>query len=323
MGYTDFDTTYHFDETGAQVGPDHYFYSATKGDRANRPLPSLYSAPQLIDVLAHKVIIFYNDDAAGGPNETPFGFMRFLFSGLDMGASAWILSRNLGDAALSDERGTEKSKSINFMMRFGISMVVCEGWLNGLFFSQPPYFNEEFIGAYSNIEGYPHLTVDYGPGSRLDRIYSTFFIDPTHIMEALPEIGVGTRTQFSAPLYLYLSKDGDLSFFHGKVNGVLQQLGDMRTACFMFTPLAMEQPAMLEVFNTVIPWLSEKFDGSEKVSLKNVPAYETSFSSISERRARLDRFLEYMSEEASPEEKAFYGMGDLKPFVVTPVEVDK
>jgi hypothetical protein len=201
-------------------------------------------------------------------------------------------------------------------LRFGISMVVCEGWLEGIFYNTPPVFNEEFIGAYSNIEGFPHLMADIGLGSLLDTRYPRMFIDTTHVMNGLNEVGVGTRTTFSAPLYLYLSKDGDLSFFHGKVCGVIQQLGDMRTSCFMFTPLCLDPAAMTQVFEIIMPWLSAKFEETGKAVVLDVPRYESAFASIEERRSRIQDFLDYVQYQATDEEKRIYGMQDLKPFVV-------
>jgi hypothetical protein len=321
-GYLDFDTTYHLTPL---TGPEHYFYEATKKNAQNDSLPfrTLYlNIPKLINVLAHQVIIFYNDDAEPGPKEGTFGLMKHVFDGLDMGASAWMLSRNLGDAALRTPRGVELPKSLNFSTRFGISMVVCEGWLDGIFENpMNPTFNEEFIGAYSNIAGFPHLMVDLGEGSLLDMRYPRLlYVDPTHVMTGLPEIGVGTRTSTAAPVYLYLSKYGDESFFHGKVMSVMQQLGDMRTACFMFTPLAIDPEPMQEMFNFMLPWLAAKFETSQKPLVSGVPAYQSSWASIPERRARLQRFLDYVAYEATDEEKTAWGMQDQKPFVVKPAD---
>ena len=324
-GYEDFDTIWYRDIRR----PKDYFYSAQKagiGDTSyiptdtGRPSPI---RPELIDVLGHRVMVFYNDDAEIGPKEGEFGLLRVTYQGLDMGASAWMLARNLGNAGMQTRPGAEMGMSLTFSLRFGISMVVAEGWLYRVFMESPgnPRFNEQYIGAYSNIQGFPNLMVDYGEGSRLDTLYPRMFLNPLHVMSGLPEIGVGTRTAFATPAYLYLSKDGDLSFFHGKVNGVIQQLGDMRTACFMFTPLSIEPEPMQQVFNTVLPWLSEKFEQSPSPSLKSVTGYESGFSSIEERRSRIRQFLEYATHYATPEEKEAWGVGDLPPFEVTPTDV--
>jgi len=317
VGYTDFDTNYNEDRNPPR--PDHYFYSAPKQNAG--PGSSLRDgSPTLLDVLAHKVIVYYHDDVDLGPKEGEFGLMKYVFDGVDMGASAWMMARNMGGASTQTDPRTEFGKSLEFSLHFGISLVVAEGWLGTLFDQENPgVFNEENIGSYSNIpETFPHLYVDYGVGSLLDIRYPKMFVDTTHVMTGSPEIGVGTRTAYSAPAYLYLSKNGDRSYFHGKVNGVLQQLGDMRTACFMFTPLAMEQEPMQDVFNEIMPWLAAKFDGEQAGSKLQVPSYKTSFSSIEERRARIDRLLKYLSEDATQEERDFYGVDEPEPPIVVP-----
>lgn len=319
MGYDDFDTIYQKDPL---TGAKNYFYSATRmGNGHPTPKPDELATPKLINVLSHKVIIYYNDDIGSGPHEgpEPFGYLGLVFQGLDMGASGWLMSRNTGGAGTFTPRGQEFGKSANFAYRFGIQSVVCEGFQNGLFEDiVHPVFTEEFIGAYSNIDGFPNIMVNLGRDSLLDTRYPRWMQDTAHVMTGQPETGVGTRTQYAAALYLYLSKDGDLSMFHGKVMSVIQQLGDMRTACFMFTPLAMDPTAMGEVFQIVMPWLSAKFDESAKSSVVDIPNYNTAFSSIPERRARIAEFLRYMSEDATPEERAAYGMELPPPFKVTP-----
>ncbi len=322
-GYTDFDTVFYWDSFPPK--PKDYFYSAKKAsisDTTTLPGPDS-TKPELIDVLAHRVMIYYNDDSESGPKEGQFGLMYLVYKGLDMGGSAWMLSRNVGNVSMNEPRLTELEMELTFMLRFGISMVVAEGWLHGVFLEiqGTPVFNEEFIGAYSNIEGFPHLMVDYGLGSRLDTLYPRIFLDPDHVMEGMNEIGVGTRTAYATPAYLYLSKDGDNSFFHGKVNGVIQQLGDMRTSCFMFTPICLDPEPMQDVFDVMLPWLSEKFEQSPSVSMKSIPGYESGFSSLEERRARLKQFLEYATNYATPEELKVWGMGAPQPFVVTPTDV--
>jgi hypothetical protein len=231
------------------------------------------------------------------------------------------MSRNLGDVRQDASRGEFVEKSINFQNRFGIAVVQVEAWLSGaLNFLSGQTFNEEFIGAYPNIEGYPYLAVDYGPGSLLEIRYPRMFPLFDHEFVGLPGIGVGERTLLAAPLYLYISRDGDKSIFHGKVNSVLLQNGDMRTACFMFTPLAIDPDPMQQVFNTILPWLSEKFEnpsstgGAPKLQ---VPANSTSFMSVSERRDRINEFLQYLDENADlPEVQRI--QEPIKPYELSP-----
>jgi len=317
LGYDDFDTLYVRD-----VGPDHFFFTATRKNTQGSIFPIDISkrAPELIDVLSHRVIIFHNDDVLSGPDESRFGYMTLVYRGLDMGASGWVMSRNLGNVGFFTPRGEEINMSLAFALRFGIRSIVCEGWKAGVTTPAPapPVFTEEFIGAYPNIQGFPQIAVDYGPGSLIDTRYPRWRLEPDHVMQGQPETGIGTRTQFAAPLYLYLSRYGDKSMFHGKVLSVMQQLGDMRTACFMFTPMAMDPAPMQEVFEIVMPWLSAKFEEGAKASTIDIPSYKTGFSDITERRARIDQFLRYMSEEATPEERAAYGMELPPPFEVAP-----
>lgn len=322
-GYTDFDTTYSTTE------PMHYFYSASKKNTDNEDLPTdvdpvdsiRYSYPKLLDVLSHRVIIHINDDSETGPKEGEFGLLDVIMDGINMGASGFMMARKMGgNGQWNDPPRSEWFKSPDFAFYFGIQMAVIEGWLLGLFNDiQNPIFNEEFVGGYPNIEGFPELLVDWGEGSLLDIRYPRIRVDTSHSMQGLPEIGVGTRTQFAAPLYLYLSRRGDESFFHGKVNAVIQQIGDMRSACFMFTPLSLEPDSIQQVFNILLPWLSEKFEtGKSGGSSLNVPVYNPSFASIPERRARLKRRIEYLSNEATPEERAMYGIEKLPPVQVNP-----
>jgi hypothetical protein len=319
INYGNFDTLFIKDSVNV-AGAIDYFYSASKlGQSHTGPAPADSAKPRLIDVLSHKVIIYFNDDVETGTNESQFGYLGRVYDGLDMGASGWVMTRDMGNANVNIEAGTVIPMSIDFQMRFGFSEVVCEGWFHDAFILKS--FNEQYVGAYSNVSGFPNIDVDYGLGSRLDSLYPRYFIDPTHVMEGQPEVGIGTRTTFTVPLYLYLSKDGDQSFFHGKVNAVLQQLGTMRTATFMFTPLAMDPEPMNQTFGTIMSFLISKFDDAGKSSTIDVPAYNTAFSSLAERRARIDQLLKYMSEEATPEEQADYGLQPLPPFEVTPTDI--
>jgi hypothetical protein len=296
----------------------HFFFTTSKKNTAENPVDT--ALPTLVDILSHRVIIYFNDDAEGGPNENPaFGLLDDVFFGLDMGASGWAFARNLGDARITTTPGTRMGKSLLFQLHFGIQEVVVEGWLRDVFADlRNPRFNEQFIGAYANLPGYPHIMVDYGLGSLLDlNRYPRMFMDTLHVLNGLPEVGVGKRTAFAAPLYLYLSKDGDRSFYHGKVCAVAQQIGDMRSACFMFTPLAMDPVPMQQVFQTMLTWLSAKFQGSPGATLKGVEAYETIYADVTQRRARITEFLDYLSENADRKEVARYGIS-IKPYEVTP-----
>jgi hypothetical protein len=251
-----------------------------------------------MNIFSHRIQLLYNDDIVSKLNEANgFGYLWWIYRAMEMGGSAMIMARDLGNAGQFTER--------TFANRFGITEVRMEGWFAGVApFLTPPYsggtFNEEFIAAYPNIAGYPRIDVDLGPEGRLMTDYLTPLGDPTHILVGLPEVGVGTRTQFAAPLYLYVSKDGDESIFNGKVMGVAQQLNDVRSACFMFTPIAMKQDSMQVLFNTMIEWLEAKFVGTQP-ALKSVPSYSTPSFSVAERRRQFEAAISYMQEHAEPE----------------------
>lgn len=262
-----------------------------------------------MDIFSHRVLVLYNDDVTGELNESrDFGFMWWVFQGMDMGGSGLIMARNLGAAGGSTHRNDIFFKSAEFAAKFGISQVNMEGWYGDAsrsLFDSIHIYNEEFIAAYPNVAGYPYVQVDYGPGSRLDSLYFRF--PPvgqlaTHVCTGLPEVGVGKRTPFAAPLYLYQSKDGNLSIFNGKVVGVAQQIGDVRSACFMFSPVPMKQDSMQALFKMVLDWLEAKFeDGGAALKIAGIPSYSSASASVAERRARLKASAEYMQEYADPE----------------------
>jgi len=290
------------------------------------------SSVSFMDIFSHRIQLLYNDDVVGTLNESrDFGYLWWVYQAMDMGGSAMIMARDLGNASQNTPRNSVFEMSQNFANMFGISDVNMEGWFHDLWYSagdprvDPRTKNEEFIGAYSNMEGFPNLELDYGPGSRLDTLYFKLVLvtmnDPDYVFRGLPEIGVGTRTQYAAPMYLYMSKDGDQSVFNGKVLGVRQQLGDVRSACFMFTPLAMKQDSMQFVINQMIEWLEAKFLGGQ-AALKSIPTFNPAWSSVAERRARLDASAKYLQDHADPEYLKEIGL-TLPPFKVNttaPVE---
>jgi hypothetical protein len=208
------------------------------------------------------------------------------------------------------------SKSEGFRRYFGVSEVYCESWVSELF-SDPlnPLFNEQFIGAHSLVGEYPHLSVDYGSQSLLDTRYPRFVLDTSHIMQGLPEVGVCTRTPSALSIYLYISRHGDDSFFQGRPCAVAQQVNDMRTACFLFTPLAMDADPMQRVFTRMLGWLGEKFDA--KSSINAGVGDSPSSAELAQCRNRIDQFLNYLSNSATDEERERYGVA-LKPFQIEP-----
>jgi len=316
-GYTDFDT--------ARVAKSDFFYSTAIKNRQDAMVVPLRTG--LLDILSHKVLIYYTDAARMGPNEGTTGMLRQIFFGLDMGASSAIFSRNITNTDVNIDRYDLINMSANFRNFYGISSVNIEGWnFFVLSTSYPrrdsayiryPVFTEEFIGAKSNSTFYPDIDVDLGVGSLFDVRYPTWVFDTLHVFDGLPEVGVCTKTLFAAPIYLYLSRLGDASIFNGKVCAVRQQLGDMRTACFLFTPLAMDSIPMQEMFTTTLDWLIEKFQTESGTAMyKESTLPRSAFGDIEERRERLRQALEYLSVYATQEELDAWGIEELKPFVV-------
>jgi hypothetical protein len=291
-GYFDFDST----------GGADYFFTANKKNTMGHPVEP--KIPTWVDVFSHKLILFYNDDAEIGPNEGTFGQMGKVFFGLDMGIPAWIMSRNLGDALMDTPPGTVLAKSSEFRNYFGIESVKNEGWLHDIFEDlYNPIFNEQFIGASSIRAEYQHINIDI---NLLDSRYPRFLVDTSHTMDGLPEVGVGTITPEATPLYHYLSKHTGSSPFADSICAVRLEKEGMRSACWMFTPLAMEQSAMQEAFNTTLQWLS-------------TPPAPISPHEIRNRRERIQRYLDNISHYASPEELESCGIS-IRPSVLIPRE---
>lgn len=333
-GVDDFDTT-------NQLGTD-FFNSSGFKNRYNDTLTVRKAG--LLDILSHQVLIYYTDAADAGPNETPLGQMFNVFYGLDMGANSVIFSRNIANVkSTNDERFERVVMSGNFRNYFGINSVNVEAWSWGVYNItniRNPIFNEEFVGAYANLAGYPNIDLNWGLDtlatrdtiingtptvvvtdsvqSLLDQRYGRWVLKRSHVMEGLPEVGVCEKTLMAAPVYLYLSRNGDASVFNGKVCAIRQQDGDMRSAAFLFTPIAMDSIPMQECFNVTYNWLAEKFQ-TGGTALKPSTSYGTAFSDITERQDRIQRYLDYISEYATPEERQDLGI-EIKPFVVQPVE---
>lgn len=312
-GFMEFDTTF---DGGKDFFNRSYFNSPTPGDNVGTKMPDL------VDLLSHKIIIYNTDFASGGPNEGVSGALNGnggygIYFALDMGANSMAFMRNI--AGLDNGDGEEfglHPMSPDLTQHYGIIDINAEGWLYHVMIDlMHPVFNEQFIGVYSNHSDYPNIDVMYGEGSLLDTRYLRWVLKPTYVLTGLPEVGVCQKTQYAAPLYLYLSKDGDLSRFHGKVCAVRLQEGEMRTAAFLFTPLAMDIEPMQEAFNTTIEWLYEKFETGASAESMKPTGPQSSFGDIAERRERINQFLNYLDNFATPEERETYDV-NIKPVVV-------
>ncbi|MFH1699896.1 MAG: hypothetical protein ABIE07_04840 [Candidatus Zixiibacteriota bacterium] len=312
-GFTSFDTL--------QSGKDFFNRSAYGGPTLNY---IGVKKPNLVDLLSHKIIVYNADYASGGLDESGAGALNGnggfgIYFALDMGASGVVFARNIGNVPEGEsEPYARYEMSLNFRQRFGIIATNIEPWLYYVVsrdYIMNPLFTEEFIGVYSNHGDYPSIDLSYGEGSLQDKRYLRWLFSPNYILDGSPEIGVCEKTQYAAPLYLYLSKYGDESRFHGKVCAVRQQIGDMRTAAFLFTPLAMDPEPMQETFSTTMDWLYEKFAADESATSQSSSGPQSSYSDIAERRERINQFLYYLDNFATPEEREMYGV-NIRPVVV-------
>ena len=315
-GYTNFDPAQDF------------YWIATRTSRYNTLSTSIVPhRVTLIDVLSHKVLLYFTDTQITGLKEPPpdDAMAGRVYFGLDQGATACVFSRNITGRAgtvLAADRGVPINMSTNFARYFGIASVCPEaysywvlnvpgGWILN------PWYREEFIGAYSANAEYPNIDVMYGDStSQLDRRYGQWTVlPPYHSMQGLPEVGYCNKLQYATALYLYFSKLEDQSIFHGKVCAVRSAANDTRTACFLFTPLAMDPGPMQGAFTTTIDWLMEKFPSGSSASSTTESSYNATYGNLTERKQRSQEYLDYISEFASPEEKEELGI-NLKPFVV-------
>jgi hypothetical protein len=265
-GYTDFDTT---------SGTD-YFFTATRKDVQGTRIQAQW--PTLIDVLSHKLIIFFNDDSDGLMSEYPwFGLLPWIYFGMDAGIPTWVLARDLAEATTNIPAGKVVQKSYRFEKYFGIQTITAEGWIRSVI-DDPfnPVFNEEFIGAAALVGDLPGIDVDF---SLLESRYPRFFLDTSHIMQGLPEVGVATPGEYAVPLHQYVSRHGTASAYQDGTCAVRQNRDGVRSACWLFTPIAMEIEPMQQAFTATLEWLTQ-------------PDKAASSDGLRERRERIVQFLE-------------------------------
>lgn len=288
--------------------------------------PSEVNKLKVIDALTYKTLIYHSDDEVAGIRENKDDQLLQIYLGLDQGATAWLMARNItGEQQAFVIPGETRTMTSNFQNYFGVNSVSIEAFnyytLNTSdgYFANPLWI-EEFIGAYPENTDYPQLYVDYTDTtigettSRLDSLYLFIWMvtGTEHKMQGYPMVGIANKSQIASPVYLYYSRFGDQSQFHGKVCGVRAQPDGTRTSCYLFPPLAMEPESMQEAFDITIDWLMEKFSS---VSAAKPGIGLSDNQNLEERRRRTQEYLEYISEFTSPEEKKALGI-DLKPFVV-------
>ncbi len=311
-GYTDFDVN---TDMYWRAGQTDYFAGTT----------TLGREFQILDALSHKVLIYHTDFQVGGVDVTPSTKMQRVYLGMDQGATSWVISRNIAGVDRDPVvAGDLWPMPIEFQLYYGIVAVGVEAfnyWTFAPDHIHNPVFLEEFIGAYPVSTTFPQIDLLYSdsaagrPTSRLDSMYVLWeeFIGTSHEMHGLPMVGVCNKTPIASPVYLYYSRFGESSVFHGKVCGVRASANDTRTACFLFTPLAMDPEPMQETFTITLDWLMEKFSSASGAAKPGVGTTANS-TSLYERKQRTQEYLDYLNEFATPEELEQLGVA-IKPFV--------
>ncbi|MEZ5358316.1 MAG: hypothetical protein R3F48_05750 [Candidatus Zixiibacteriota bacterium] len=314
-GYTSFDTM------------QDLFY--TTGQKSYFVENSIAGAPfTVIDALSHKVLILHKDMLMNGISFEPNATVYTVFLGLAQGATSWVFSRNItsqNQAAIIP--GTIQNMNATFTSFFGVNQVGVEAFNHYTlstaapdFWIRNPIFLEEFIGAYPAHSEYPLVELLYSDSlagettSRLDSMYVLWseFIGRAHKLQGMPMVGVAYKSQIATPLFLYYSRLGESSIYHGKVCAVRAASNDTRTACFLFPPLAMDPEPMQETFQLTLDYLIEKFSSVQGAAK---PGYSSDPATLEYRKQLTDEYLYYINNMATDEEKEQLGIS-IKPFVV-------
>jgi len=305
----------------------------TYGGKAITPI-----SPTMVDILSHKVHLFYNDDALGGPSEdTAFGLLGYTYFAMDMGASAWFMARNMENGSQSTNPGPFAMSAL-FSSYYGIELMEYEGWtkysLGTVIDGNPltsPTWNEQFIGAKTLIPSiFPDIDIDPELLKRYVTLDENWFLPlfadqfgqtpVEHELLALPEVGTGTRTSIAPPVYLYSSKDSSASPYDGKVMGVAQEANDVRSVAFLFTPIATRADQTQVLFNNTLAYLMDKFihpDSSPKAS--SMHSTFASWMSLENRRKRVSQFLDQLEEQGESNPEVFKRLGlKMAPPVIVP-----
>lgn len=228
-----------------------------------------------IDVaLRYKVIILYND----GLNNVSIGEGSYdgISTGMESGVNAWTMFRGpkkkSSDAPVVIPPGLAPSgRELDY---FGVAGFVHSGW-KGFAVNFGPRI-EDFKGAHSlEPTEWPDLQVDTAQlHRRLDWDYRFPPAVPDYYVWQpstpwLPEVNWISRASGTEPLYLYESAYGrkhPLGFYHsfeGAPVGIRFETNLFRSAWFAFTPLAIDDDQMQQVFNKMMDWLySENPAGS-------------------------------------------------------------
>jgi len=289
--------------------------------------------PTYLDILSHKVLIYYCDDASTEKDKLSEdeSFTPSLYFGLDMGCSVWIMARNMAGVIEQQDHEIDHTFYADFTNYFGITSVRDEGWEFWAMKSKGNpsgegqcVWNEQFVGCYSLVPTiFPGIDIDV---PAIDTLYTilddTCFlphsapsIPDTHHFVALPEVGSCSKTTDAIPLYLYKSRFGESSPFHGKVMAVAKSSADYtRCVTMSFTPTAADQSQAQEMFNNVLPWLSYKFYTNNARMKNNLGAPTGSLQEDTrERRQRVGRYLRLLNDRAAADPEYARQQGVLLP----------
>jgi hypothetical protein len=267
-----------------------------------------------IDILSHKVLFAFHDDLEGGlKEEEGFGYLPQIYFGLSLGNSglvmAKLLSAPIGVTLNLDALPGFYDLSGNFALYFGFSGRQHEAFEHQTIWRVipprrlPSLPNDEFTGTYAfDPVNFPPINIV--PDLIETRYPTTLvgFLPVGYELNYLPEVGYGRRTQLTAPVYLYKSKDSTDSQLNGGVVGVLQERAGVRTACYLFTPIATDEAATATMMESTLNFLTARFNGGSAIAYKGFPSNpKTTSADIADRRRRAESYLDYLSEYADPE----------------------
>jgi hypothetical protein len=317
-GYIPFDTLSRFDVWVADgtFPPDttsDYFSLTARPSQARDPsiIWRGYAKPSLVDLLSHKVQLFYNDDAKGAPEEDPaLGLISHVYFAMDMGAVGWFMGKNLGDVSELYPAGTYGVSS-SFASHFGVISVYQEGWLyetlGRLATGFPADWNQQYMGCLSLVPSiFPEVSIDVDLLSErymlLDSL--TFFQNipfvDTFYLDAMPEVGSCTKAPGTAAIYLYESIDGSISRLNGQVMGVAVDNDLYRAATMLFTPIATDTAETQAMFNSVLPWLMDQWLNPTETPKVSAGSFQkgTVDGGLEQRRQNIRRYFEQIEIKA-------------------------
>jgi len=286
----------------------------------------------MVDLLSHKVYLCLNEDLGIGTRYEPSqAELPWSFYGLAMGGTGWYMHRNAGNLGFQQDMQSVNMDA-TFAYYYGIESVEFEGFLhntlhpivNGIC-SNKSVYNEQFVGAYSRYTDLvPHVDADLDIlSNRYWPVYEEswfaynhplfgscpdFYADSLHQFTGMPEVGTCQRTANATAIYLYESKYGDISPYHGRVVGVANVEDAFRTMAYLFTPLSLDSLQCYDLFNQSLDYLLEKFD--ETKSNTPVMGYDGSASDeILKARVKANEMLQGLLKEAEEDPALMEALG--------------